>query len=557
MLSPVTFASPSDGYSGTDQEDETYPSLLTGQTVTLTPGTGGDLYYDYDGPSGPDAAVQITSETPITDFDPANVFVDPTVASTATSVSFTYAVTDAAGVVSDPKTISVPFAAGLSISGSILNDGNGNTDNTVSTNGDGALDPVDGTNLEGSALYVTLVNSSNEAIATVPVGANGTYQFDNVAEGTYSLVLGTNPAGSTGADSPLPAEWDNSGEQLGTTTGGAESTPNGILAGVVVSPSGGVSDANFGINKKPVVDDKTAEEKPNPAGSVLSPVTFASPSDGYSGTDQEDGTYPSLLTGQTVTLTPGTGGDLYYDYDGPSGPDAAVQITSETPITDFDPANVFVDPTEASGTTLVTFTYAVTDASGVVQDPKTIDVPFEAALPVTLTSFEAKKGDGNSVRLDWATTEEVNSDFFDVEHSTDSKSWKALARVNANGDSNERNTYDYLHVTPVAGVNYYRLKMVDRDATFTYSRIRSVNFDEIRAVNVYPNPVSDILFVQDLTSENVKQVLIVSNSGVIVYKSSEISANGINVKDLAVGSYTVQIVEKDGYVSTHKIFINR
>ena len=149
------------------------------------------------------------------------------------------------GEVEDYYVVYENFAESLSISGSILNDGNGNTDNTVSTNGDGALDPVDGTNLEGSALYVTLVNSSNEAIATVPVGANGTYQFDNVAEGTYSLVLGTNPAGSTGADSPLPAEWDNSGEQLGTTTGGAENTPNGILTGVVVSASEGVVRCQF------------------------------------------------------------------------------------------------------------------------------------------------------------------------------------------------------------------------------------------------------------------------------------------------------------------------
>ncbi|MCE7044536.1 hypothetical protein [Dyadobacter sp. CY312] len=132
----------------------------------------------------------------------------------------------------------------------------------------------------------------------------------------YSAVPGTNPSGSTTANSPLPTGWSNPGKQLGTTTGSADGTPNGILPGIVVTSTGDV-----------------------------------------------------------------------------------------------------------------------TDAAGVVSDPKTISVPFGVSLPLTLTRSEAKKGDGNSVRLDWATTEEVNSDFFGVEHSADSKSWKTLARVNANGDS--------------------------------------------------------------------------------------------------------------------------
>ncbi|MCE7042807.1 T9SS type A sorting domain-containing protein [Dyadobacter sp. CY312] len=195
---------------------------------------------------------------------------------------------------------------------------------------------------------------------------------------------------------------------------------------------------------------------------------------------------------------------------------------------------------------------AFVDTRTSVADPSLPCTP----LPVKLTGFDVQK-EGLSARLNWATTEEVNSDSFEVQHSADARNWKTVAEVKSNGDSKGLNNYNYTHTTPVEGINYYRLRMVDRDATFAFSRIRSVNFDNLKAVSLYPNPVTNLLFIQNLTLGEVKQLSILNNSGLSVYESVKVNADGINVQHLPTGLYTVRIVEKNGNISTYKILISR
>ncbi len=101
-------------FTGTDPEDGAYPNNLTGRTVTLTPATNGTLYYNGN---------PITATTVIPNFDPTRVTLDPTATGATTGTggaspdpTFTYTVTDNAGVVSLPQTIIVPFTAALPVS---------------------------------------------------------------------------------------------------------------------------------------------------------------------------------------------------------------------------------------------------------------------------------------------------------------------------------------------------------------------------------------------------------------------------------------------------------
>ncbi|MDQ6480545.1 T9SS type A sorting domain-containing protein [Dyadobacter sp. LHD-138] len=442
----------------------------------------------------------------------------------------------------------------LRISGNVYDDGNGNTDNTVSRNGVGSLNPINGTNLEGVALYVTLVNASNVAVATVPVSASGTYEFQNVAPGTYSVVLSINPAGTISADSPLPTGWDNAGEQFGTAVNGADGTPNGILSGIVVT-SNNVTDTNFGINKKPVVASGTNAPQSNPGGSgagATVPVTSGL----FAGSDLEDGSYPANLTGRTVTLTPGANGDLYYD--GIMVPAGGISIPN------FDPSKVSVDPSGTSNQEVKTveFTYTITDNAGVVSDAKAIHVPVIAnPLPVTLVRFTAKKGERNAVMLDWATTAEINSEQFEVQHSTNGKNWDMIKTIAASGESKTVKNYMYTHDTPVNGLNYYRLKMIDQDATYAFSRIVSITFEGEHNLNVYPNPVSDLLQIINVNKQLIKSVEIIDIAGKIVYLSSserglsDIVSKGVDISKLPSGAYVVRVSGVNGILSTNKIII--
>lgn len=116
-------------------------------------------------------------------------------------------------------------------------------------------------------------------------------------------------------------------------------------------------------------------------------------------------------------------------------------------------------------------------------------VGFSNPLPVELLSFTAKI-QKEVVVLDWATASEMNSDFFEVQRSTDGLNYTELGRVAAAGNSNVLIRYAFNDNQPVRGVNYYRLRQVDIDGTETYSQVRSVNFIPGK-VSVYPNPVAE------------------------------------------------------------------
>jgi hypothetical protein len=106
--------------------------------------------------------------------------------------------------------------------------------------------------------------------------------------------------------------------------------------------------------------------------------------------------------------------------------------------------------------------------------------------PVTLTGFQSKKVK-NTVILTWETQSEVNFSHFVLERSTDGKAFYEVAKVNASKRSGG-SKYDYTDTPDATGTNYYRLKMVDTDGSFVYSKIVSEGFDAANTpLMVYPS----------------------------------------------------------------------
>ena len=181
----------------------------------------------------------------------------------------------------------------------------------------------------------------------------------------------------------------------------------------------------------------------------------------------------------------------------------------------------------------------------------------DGILPVKLVNFDAAR-EGNMVNLKWATTEEVNSDRFEVEHSLNGKQWNQIGTVTSNGESKVMKNYSFADLNAANGENMYRLKMVDKDETFAYSRIRSVKFDGAGVdLSVYPNPSTDKLFIRD--NGTVKEVVMRGVNGNAVYRSSTFATgNGmIDVKNLLPGIYIVQVTRQNGTLSTHKVLVGK
>ncbi|MCC3155777.1 hypothetical protein LJ737_00910 [Hymenobacter sp. 15J16-1T3B] len=119
-------------------------------------------------------------------------------------------------------------------------------------------------------------------------------------------------------------------------------------------------------------------------------------------------------------------------------------------------------------------------------------VTVATPLPVELTSFTATRQGQTGVRLAWMTAQEKNSAYFQVERSLDGRTFTALGMpVAAVGTSTTQCSYHLIDTAFPANarVLYYRLRIVDQDATFAYSNVQTVHLGEAMArLVVYPNP---------------------------------------------------------------------
>jgi hypothetical protein len=175
------------------------------------------------------------------------------------------------------------------------------------------------------------------------------------------------------------------------------------------------------------------------------------------------------------------------------------------------------------------------------------------ALPVTLLEFTAKK-EGSAASLNWSTTYESNSDYFNVEHSSNAKDWNTLSKITAANQSSGLKNYVFSHILPTAGANYYRLKMVDKDQSYAYSTIRELHFEQSFQASLYPNPTVEKVRISMDRWENIASVKLLNAQGttLLAFHKKPLS-NEINMKDFPAGLYVVQLHLNDGSTAAVKV----
>lgn len=277
---------------------------------------------------------------------------------------------------------------------------------------------------------------------------------------------------------------------------------------------------------------------------------------------------PFPLTNMNSDVT-GVSAVEYWDLDG-SGPvnitltwDAASNLSALASsnmvnliIVGYNPAtSQWESLGKAGGTTGTLAGTGTITATGVIPDTySAFTFGANIALPVTLVAFDVRK-EGSTASLAWSTTAETNSDRFEIERSANGKVWNRVGAVASNGESKVLVEYTFTDATPSAGENLYRLKMVDKDASFAYSSIKSVTFDNIPNQLAYPNPARDIVYIQN--ADYVKSVSVIDMNGKTV-KETGITAGGtFRVDGLTAGMYLVKVVNRDGGVRSQKIIVAR
>jgi hypothetical protein len=163
--------------------------------------------------------------------------------------------------------------------------------------------------------------------------------------------------------------------------------------------------------------------------------------------------------------------------------------------------------------------FVVEVAVGSISSQTTIDVLVGGPLPVTLTSFNVTRNGSNAV-LQWSTASEANTQYFDVQHSTDGINFTSISNVAAQGNSNTMHAYTFTHQLPSPGINYYRLKLVDMDGRATLFPVKSVLFETayFSKVVLLSNPVSNNSIVLQVNATGTYNATLHSMQGQKIFE---------------------------------------
>ncbi len=172
-------------------------------------------------------------------------------------------------------------------------------------------------------------------------------------------------------------------------------------------------------------------------------------------------------------------------------------------------------------------------------------------LPLRLLSFTAKES-LNSVKLAWQTTDEVNLKEYVLQHRS-ANGFEKIYTVVANNKAGIFN-YDYTHLNPTEGINYYRLVGIDQDGTEHPSEVKSVRIALGNAVAVYPNPVTqNNISVAGTVNGDVIKIINIQGQVMLTKPVSGNQLQEINVQNIQAGTYILSIENAGKVTSTKKV----
>jgi len=172
--------------------------------------------------------------------------------------------------------------------------------------------------------------------------------------------------------------------------------------------------------------------------------------------------------------------------------------------------------------------------------------------PMTLT-FTAVNA-GNNALLQWTTTDAAEMSRFVIEKSADSIHFSVLDSVPAEADGSGIASYQYTDTHLDTGYNYYRLRLIQQNGSFSYSPVRAVKGPG-GGIGIYPNPVFRHTPLYVSTTSNTERIRLIDVSGrTILNLEVRGTLNIVPLGSLAPGIYFVR-VETDSGTAVQKILI--
>jgi hypothetical protein len=175
------------------------------------------------------------------------------------------------------------------------------------------------------------------------------------------------------------------------------------------------------------------------------------------------------------------------------------------------------------------------------------------SLPVNLLTFEAVK-QTKKVLLQWTTENELNADKYIVERSADGITYAPIGNAPAYNNGN-KNDYRFTDFQPLPGLNFYRLKMTDKDGSFKNSPVRKVNFENTGDdFSIYPNPVTAHKLFVSSTAKITSALLFDAAGRMVKLYTLNSRSNTLDVSGIAKGTYQLKVFTENA-THTEKIIV--
>ncbi len=260
-------------------------------------------------------------------------------------------------------------------------------------------------------------------------------------------------------------------------------------------------------------------------------------SDGNFENDNATGNGPAFLSGSGTASSPV---DLVARILTPS---VAGSAAGQVMLTSYKTRLIVSDVAVTAGM------FGGTFANGEIEDYQAPAI----ILPVTFGNVSAEAKNCN-IYLAFDYLSQQGNKEFRIEYSINGTNWNELALLPNTGNTSTR-SFSFVHTTPSAGVNYYRIKQVDVDGHFSYSKtVSSVSTCQggIKIVS-YPNPVHATLTVVLPINMGKAQLRVMDAAGrMVINNTTQASFNNINTQLLASGMYFLEVVNGDKIIYTSK-----
>jgi hypothetical protein len=419
-------------------------------------------------------------------------------------------------------TVSVNGTNTFNIFGNLFNNGTFNTNNSTVVFQGSTQQTISGNPMN---FYNLTVNSASASTPQLYVNAFLTIQNNfNLTAGVinlsgYNLTLGTN-AGSTGTLNYTNGWMDNGGFTRWVST---TSIPNGDFRGLF--PMGSATD------KRRLFVSNSAN--PSSGGTIKvnhfdnTTTSTVSVTDGASTIVRRNDSYWTIGTGN------GLAGGTYNIRAGGTGFGTVGALTD---LRLMLASSVVGTNGGTTGTSTTADFLAIRTGLSITGLASSFYVgsinATQTPLPIELISFTGQSTD-EGVLLKWSTSMEKNFDHFEIERSSNGVTFEYVSSVDGKGGMAVKTDYMLVDGTARIGRYYYRLKNVDLDDTYDYSKVIVVLAGDQSTIALYPNPVRDKkLSVVIPQQYSTARILINDQVGNAVYQS-----------DLSQGEQSIQLQE--------------